>query len=108
MGRIDMATVPAHAQDLRTEERHEVLLDATVRAYRVPPVPASLLDVSTGGAMLRGEIPDLHKGDEIVLDARGKQIVATIAWSNAQFFGLAFHKRLDSSEMSWLKRVGRA
>jgi hypothetical protein len=103
-----MATVPIQTSERRGDERQEVLLDATVRAYRVAPMPAALLDLSTGGAMLQGDIQDLHKGDEIILDAAGKQIVATIAWSNASFFGLAFHRRLDSHEMSWLKRVGRA
>jgi hypothetical protein len=105
-----MASVAEHltGRGMRSEERQEVLLDATVRAYRMPEVAASLLDLSAGGAMCRGDAQALHKGDEIVLDAAGKQIVATVAWSNESFFGLAFHKRLDDREMSWLKRVGRA
>ncbi|WBO24195.1 PilZ domain-containing protein [Sphingomonas abietis] len=103
-----MASLPIQVSEKRGDDRQDVLLDATVRAYRAEPVAAALLDLSTGGAMLQGDIQDLHKGDEIILDAAGKQIVATIAWSNASFFGLAFHRRLDSYEMSWLKRVGRA
>ena len=73
-----------------------------------PPRPASVLDVSAGGAMLRGDTHDLHKGDEIVLDAGRVAIVATVAWSNEGVFGLAFHRRLDAREMGWLKRTGRA
>jgi hypothetical protein len=96
------------ARDRRVDARHDVLLDATVKAYRAPPLPASVIDLSTGGAMLSADACDLRKGDEIVLDAAGKQIVATVAWSNESFFGLAFHRRLDMQEMSWLKRVGRA
>ncbi|MDH7638015.1 PilZ domain-containing protein [Sphingomonas oryzagri] len=93
---------------LRSEERHGVLLDATVKAYRAAPLAAAVIDLSTGGAMLAADTSELQKGDEIVLDAAGKQIVATVAWSNESFFGLAFHRRLDDREMSWLKRVGRA
>jgi hypothetical protein len=93
---------------LRGEERQGVLLDATVKAYRAAPLAAAVIDLSTGGAMLAADTSALHKGDEIVLDAAGKQIVATVAWSNESFFGLSFHRRLDDREMSWLKRVGRA
>ncbi|MBA2935676.1 PilZ domain-containing protein [Sphingomonas sp. CGMCC 1.13654] len=93
---------------LRSEPRQGVLLDATVKAYRAAPLAAAVIDLSTGGAMLAADTSALHKGDEIVLDAAGKQIVATVAWSNESFFGLAFHRRLDDREMSWLKRVGRA
>jgi len=105
-----MATSADHltGPSRRGEERQEVLLDATVKAYRAAPLPASVIDLSTGGAMLSADTRDLRKGDEIVLDAAGKQIVATVAWSNESFFGLAFHRRLDRQEMSWLKRVGRA
>lgn len=105
-----MATSADHfrGNDLRRDQRQNVLLDATVKAYRAPPLATSLVDLSAGGAMCRGDAQSLHKGDEIVLDAAGKQIVATVAWSNESFFGLAFHKRLDNREMSWLKRVGRA
>jgi hypothetical protein len=105
-----MATLAEHlaGRARRLDERQDVLLDATVRAYRMPALAASLLDLSEGGAMCRGDAQALHKGDEIVLDAAGKQIVATVAWSNESFFGLSFHRRLDTREMSWLKRVGRA
>lgn len=92
----------------RLDERHSLTMDATVRAYRAAPVAASVLDVSAGGAMLRSDAQDLRKGDEIVLDAGRVEIVATVAWSNESFFGLAFHRRLDAREMSWLKRTGRA
>jgi hypothetical protein len=105
-----MATSADHltGRERRIDARQDVLLDATVKAYRTAPLPASLIDISTGGAMLSADTRDLRKGDEIVLDAAGKEIVATVAWSNESFFGLAFHRRLDSHEMSWLKRVGRA
>jgi hypothetical protein len=105
-----MATLAEHlaGRAQRVDDRQDVLLDATVRAYRMPALSAALLDLSEGGAMCRADTQALHKGDEIVLDAAGKQIVATVAWSNESFFGLAFHRRLDTREMSWLKRVGRA
>ena len=93
---------------LRGEERQGVLLDATVKAYRAAPLAAAVIDLSAGGAMLAADTGDLHKGDEIVLDAAGREFVATVAWSNESFFGLSFHRRLDDREMSWLKRVGRA
>jgi hypothetical protein len=95
-------------QGRRVDDRQDVAMDATLRAYRVPPVPAALIDISSGGAMLKMDGADLQKGDEVVLDTAGRQIVATIAWSSEQVFGLAFHRRLDEREMSWLKRVGRA
>jgi hypothetical protein len=105
-----MATAADHrdGRERRVDDHRDVVMDATLRAYRVPPLPAALIDISSGGAMLKMDGGDLRKGDEVVLDTAGRQIVATIAWSSEQVFGLAFHRRLDDREMSWLKRVGRA
>jgi len=95
-------------RDRRTDERHDVHVDTTVRAYRMPTLAAALLDVSAGGAMLEADARDYRPGEEIVLNAGKVEVVATIAWLNEKFFGLAFHRRLGAQELVWLRRTGRA
>jgi hypothetical protein len=99
---------PTSGRERRVDERHGLLLDATVRAYRLPPRAASLLDVSAGGAMLKSNTHDLYAGDEIVLNAGLVEIVATIAWRNESFFGLSFHRRLEARELAGLRATGHA
>ena len=105
-----MTSTMEHAQgrERRTDERHDVRLDATVRAYRMPTLAAALLDVSAGGAMLEADAREYRAGEEIVLSAGKIEVVATIAWLNEKFFGLAFHRRLGAHELGWLQKTGRA
>jgi len=95
-------------RERRVDDRHDVLVDATVRAYRMPTLAAALLDVSAGGAMLEADARDYRPGEEIVMSAGRIEVVATIAWLNEKFFGLAFHRRLGAHELGWLREVGRA
>ena len=96
------------ARERRVDERYAVRLDAVVRAYRMPTLAAALLDVSAGGAMLEADARAYQTGEEIVLSAGKIEVVATIAWLNDKFFGLAFHRRLGARELGWLREVGRA
>jgi hypothetical protein len=95
-------------RERRVDDRYDVHLDATVRAYRMPTLAAVLLDASTGGAMLEADARDYRPGEEIVLTAGKIEVVATIAWLNERFFGLAFHRRLGAHELGWLREAGRA
>ncbi|WP_298689105.1 PilZ domain-containing protein [uncultured Sphingomonas sp.] len=96
------------ARERRGDERHIVRLDATVRAYRMPTLAAALVDLSAGGAMLEADARAFGNGDEIVLTTGPVEIVATIAWLNDRFFGLAFHRRLDAYELGLLRKSGHA
>ncbi len=98
----------ASGRERRVDDRHDVRVDATVRAYRMPTLTAALLDVSAGGAMLAADARDYRAGEEIVLNAGRIEVVATIAWLNEKFFGLAFHRRLGPHELGWLREAGRA
>ncbi len=95
-------------RERRVHERHDVRVDATVRAYRMPTLAAALLDVSAGGAMLEADAREYRAGEEIVLSAGRIEVVATIAWLNEKFFGLAFHRQLHTRELGWLRDAGRA
>jgi hypothetical protein len=98
----------ARGRDRRSDDRYDVHVDATVRAYRMPTLAAALLDVSAGGAMLEADARDYRPGEEIVLNAGKIEVVATIAWLNEKFFGLAFHRRLGSHELGLLREAGHA
>ncbi len=95
-----MATL---GQERRAEFGREAVADVTVRGYRLPPAPATLRDISTGGAMLKINGAAFDIGDEVVLTCGEIEIVATIAWRKRGFFGLAFHRRLDPREMRALR-----
>lgn len=95
-----MATL---GQERRAEFRREAEADATVRGFRQPPMPATLRDISSGGAMLRVAGANFEVGDEVVLLCCKIEIVATIAWRKRGYFGLAFHRRLDHREMKTLR-----
>ena len=74
----------------------------------MPTLAAALVDLSAGGAMLEADARAFGNGDEIVLTTGPVEIVATIAWLNDRFFGLAFHRRLDAYELGLLRKAGHA
>ncbi len=85
------------------DDRRGIRVDVTVRAFGLPPLDATLRDVSTNGAMLKADTPALDVGDEVVLTAAKLEIVATIAWRKRTYFGLVFHRRLDHRELLALR-----
>ena len=91
----------------RVEPRFEVDLDATLRAYRVAPVSARMIDFSRTGCLLRVEDHAYRSGDEVLLSAIDIEAVATIAWIRVPFLGLAFHRRLDPHHVAALKKARR-
>ena len=95
-------------RDRRVDDRHEVHLDATVRAYRMPTLAASLLDISAGGAMIEADAGAYQLGEEVTFSAAGSELVATIAWLNDQFIGLAFHRRLGTRELGRFRKAGQS
>lgn len=95
-------------RDQRMDERHNIHLDATIRAYRMTPLSAALVDVSAGGAMLEGDHPDLMIGDEVTVDAGAFEAVATVAWSREAFFGVSFHRHLAEWQIKGIRRSGNA
>jgi hypothetical protein len=92
----------------RLETRHAVDVPVTVRAYRVSPIDARMVDLSSGGAMITWESEVVGRGDEILLATHGLELVATIAWATDDFCGLAFHRRLNTAEMAALRKAGRS
>jgi PilZ domain len=97
----------ASGNERREEPRFEVDLDATLRAYRVAPVSARMIDFSRTGCLLRVEEHDYCSGDEVLLSAIDIEAVATIAWIRMPFLGLAFHRRLDTHHVAALKKARR-
>ena len=65
-----------------------------------------LVDVSAGGAMVAVEGP-VPRGAEVTLEARGLEVVATVAWETPGQCGLSFHRRLHLGEVALLTRKGR-
>ena len=93
------------ARERRTDERFEVRLPATVRAYRLPTLEASLVDVSAGGAMIEADPSVYGIGEEVSFGAARIELVATIAWARGRFIGLAFHRRLAPHELGALRKA---
>ncbi len=102
-----MTTAAMAGRDRRTEDRHDVDLPVTVRAYRVSPIDARMVDVSSGGAMVSLASDAVGRGDEVLIAAHGIEVVATIAWATDGFCGIAFHRKLMAAEMSALRKSGR-
>jgi len=96
------------ARERRVDERYAVRLDAVVRAYRMPTLAASLLDISAGGAMIEADAGAYQLGEEVTFSAAGSELVATIAWLNDQFIGLAFHRRLGTRELGRFRKAGQS
>ena len=102
-----MATAMVIGRERRTDDRHDVDLAVTVRAYRVSPIEARMVDVSAGGAMVSLESDAVGRGDEILIAARGIELVATIAWATDGFCGLAFHRKLAAAEVTAFRKAGK-
>ena len=102
-----MATATLVGDERRTDDRHGVDLPVTVRAYRVTPIEARMVDISAGGAMVSLDSDAVGRGDEILIAAGGIELVATIAWATDGFCGVAFHRKLAGAEMAALRKTGR-
>ncbi len=102
-----MATAMLVGRERRIDDRHDVDLAVTVRAYRVSPIEARMVDLSAGGAMVSLESDAIVRGDEILIAARGIELVATVAWSTEGFCGIAFHRKLAAAEVSAFRKAGR-
>ncbi len=98
-----MATTGQGAQEEGSDDRRGIHVDVKVRTFGLPPLAATLRDVSTGGAMLKADTPALDVGDEVVLTMAKLEIVATVAWRKRTYFGLVFHRRLDHRELLMLR-----
>lgn len=95
-------------RERRKDERIDVEVDATIRAYRMAPLSAALLDISSGGALLRADLAHFMIGDEVLLAAGKVEAVATIAWAREAFFGVSFHRRLADWQIEDVRRTGHA
>jgi hypothetical protein len=96
------------AADRRIDPRYEVDVDATLSAYRLPTVTAHLVDVSRSGGLLRTDGHDFRVGDEVLVDAKLFEAVATVAWTREAYLGVSFHRHLDRTKIVTLRRAGRA
>jgi hypothetical protein len=102
-----MATAAMIGHERRIDDRHDVDLPVTVRAYRVSPIDARMVDVSAGGAMVSLVSDAIGRGDEVLIAARGIELVATIAWATDGFAGIAFHRKLAAAEVTAFRKAGR-
>jgi hypothetical protein len=94
-------------RQLRSEHRHGVRVAATVRAYRQPPLEALMRDISSRGAMLQADECPLMVGDEILLTAARQEVVATVAWQEEGYFGVAFHRALAPGQLATIRTAER-
>ena len=83
-------------------------IGATIRAYRMAPLSAALIDVTAGSAMLEADHVDLAIGDEVLVAAGSIEAVATVAWSSDALLRVSFHRRLAEWQMAGIRREGNA
>jgi hypothetical protein len=83
-------------------------VDATIRAYRMPPLSAALIDITAGSAMLETDHAALMIGDEVMVSAGSIEAVATVAWSSDALLRVSFHRRLAEWQMAGIRRTGNA
>lgn len=97
----------AHAfKDDRSEVRLTVEIAASIKPYLSPVQNVIIADVSSAGALIRGEFHDLCRGEEVIL-AVGDAIslVATVAWMQEGSLGLAFHRRMSRFEFDGIMKL---
>lgn len=102
-----MAAANQAGRERRTETRHHVDVPVDLRAYRVPPLAARMIDVSEGGALVALTSDAVERGDELTLFVRGLEVVTTVAWATEEFLGLSFHRRMHASELAAIRKLGR-
>lgn len=91
----------------RQDPRYDVSVRAELRAYRRPPLSATVMDISASGAMLKAEADGLLVGDEVILVLGGVHCVATIISLRDEACGLTFHRRLNPFTLDTLRRMTR-
>jgi hypothetical protein len=95
------------ALNRREAERFAVDLPAVLRAYRQSPAEARMKDVSTGGALVAADAPDILRGDEVLLDLNWCEFVVTVAWTTDGHLGVVFHRPLHPVELDGIRQPGR-
>jgi hypothetical protein len=85
----------AAGDDHRHACRYDVALRGTVSGYGVAPTPVEIANISIRGAMIRGLLPSLERGNAVILTIRNTVVVATVAWSGDDTAGLAFDAPID-------------
>jgi hypothetical protein len=81
----------------RSENRFDICVRGTVSCYGVKPTDIDILNISHRGAMLRANVITLSRGDEVLISISTIAIIATIAWSRDDLYGLTFHRPLEAS-----------
>lgn len=79
-----------HIHGRRSEDRIHVLLNALLVVDR-ERFAVRINDLSSRGAMICTE-HGMERGDEVTLSVGSLQVVATVAWVGAPYYGLTFHR----------------
>ena len=87
-----------HVHGRRSEDRIHVLLSAMALIGRGASVPVRINDISSKGAMICTEHA-LERGAELSLSVQSLEVVATVAWAGAPYYGLSFHRPIPLAEV---------